>query len=64
MVTPHFSVLGLWQADLQAGLDSVGTVGRVSTPGRPVYIELTVPSQTHWHRQVLVRGSCPSWHML
>lgn len=59
MVTPHFSLLGLWQADLQAGLDTVGTVGRVSTPGRPVYIELIVPSQTHWHRQVLVRGSCP-----
>lgn len=57
-MTPHFSVLGLWQADLQAGLDAAGTVGRVSTPGRPVYIELLVPSQTHWHRQVLVRGSC------
>lgn len=64
MVTPHFSLLGLWQADLQAGLDSVGTVGRVSTPGRPVYIELTVPSQTHWRRQVLVRGSCPAWCVL
>ncbi len=58
-MTPHFSLLGLWQADLQAGLDTVGTVGRVSTPGRPVYIELIVPSQTHWHRQVLVRGSRP-----
>lgn len=50
MVTPHFSLLGLWQADMQAGLDSVGTVGRVSTPGRPIYIELIMPSQTHWHR--------------
>lgn len=63
-MTPDFSLLGLWQADLRAGLDSVGTAGRVSTPGRPVYIELTVPSQTHWHRQVLVRGSCPLSCML
>lgn len=39
-------MLGLWQADLLAGLDSVGTVGRVSTPGRLLYIELIVPSQT------------------
>jgi len=59
-VTPHFSLLGLWQADLLGGLDTVGTVGKVSTPGRPIYIELVVPSQTHWQRQVLVRGSCPS----
>ena len=28
-----------------AGVHTVGTVGRVSTPGRPVYIELLVPSQ-------------------
>ncbi|KAE8292520.1 Beta-crystallin B2 Beta-B2 crystallin Beta-crystallin Bp [Larimichthys crocea] len=42
-------LLGLWQAGVQAGLDAAGAVGRVSTPGRPVYIELVVPSQTHWH---------------
>ena len=58
-MTPHFSVVGLWQDAQQAGLDAAGTVGRVSTPGRPIYIELIVPSQTHWHRQVLVRASRP-----
>lgn len=58
MVSPHFSLVGLWRADLVAGLDCVGPVGRVSTPERCVYIELSVAPQTHWHRQV--RGWWPS----
>lgn len=53
---PHFGLLGLWQADLRAAWDTVCPVGRVSTPGRPVYIEPVAPSQTNWHRRVLVRG--------
>lgn len=54
------SLLGLWQAGVQAGLDAAGAVGRVSTPGRPVYIELVVPSQTHWHTLVRAPRPCCS----